>query len=191
MTQWDVEMHVRIAGAIKAARGKRSAQWLADRTADLGYPISRAQIANYESGRKKNLDIAELLVIAAALDTSPVNLVFPGPYDAQVEFLPGRHESELDAAEWFSGIEAPDSLVGPILDGEQRLPFHGDWNQWESNTAFLQLNRTLGELQQMRNDFLSDHDRNNLNEVAARQLKSVEDQIRLLKKQISDRYRDA
>lgn len=191
MAQWDVEMHARIADAIKAARGKRSAQWLADRTADLGYPITRAQIANYESGRKKNLDIAELLVIAAALNTSPVNLVFPGPYDAQVEFLPGRHVPELAAADWFSGIEPPESLVGMRLAGQERLPFHGDWSQWDDNTAFLQLGRTLGELEQMRGDFLSDHDRNNLSDIAAKQLKSVEDQIRLLKRQISDRYRDA
>ena len=98
-------MHERIAGAIKLARGKRSAQWLADRTADLGYPITRAQIANYESGRKQSLDIAELLVLAAALDTSPVCLVYPGPYQNKLEVMPRRHSEELDAAQWFSGIE--------------------------------------------------------------------------------------
>jgi hypothetical protein len=32
------------------ARLRRSAQWLADETERLGYPISRAAIANYESG---------------------------------------------------------------------------------------------------------------------------------------------
>lgn len=96
-------MHRRIAGAIKRARGKRSAQWLADRTAALGYPITRAQIANYESGRKQSLDIAELLVLAAALNVPPVMLLYPGPYMQECELLPGVRIPELVAVEWVSG----------------------------------------------------------------------------------------
>jgi transcriptional regulator with XRE-family HTH domain len=61
-----------MAAAIKSARASRSAQWLADETERLGYPISRAAIANYESGRKKGLDVAELLVLAAALNCPTV-----------------------------------------------------------------------------------------------------------------------
>ncbi|MEZ0341524.1 hypothetical protein ACAG25_16250 [Mycobacterium sp. pV006] len=102
MTQWSGETHRRIAAAIRKARGKRSAQWLADRTAELNYPITRAQIANYESGRKQSLDIVELLVIAAALNTSPVALVYPGPYAKMVELLPGVEVPEMIAVEWFS-----------------------------------------------------------------------------------------
>lgn len=104
MTQWSEETHRRIAAAIKKARGKRSAQWLADRTAELNYPITRAQIANYESGRKQSLDIAELVVLAAALNTSPVSLVFPGPYDEEVELFPGESHTQFMAAQWFSAI---------------------------------------------------------------------------------------
>lgn len=98
-------MHARIAAAIKEARGKRPAQWLADRTAELGYPITRAQIANYETGRKKTLDIAELVVIAAALGTSPVALVYPGPYNEKVEVVPGREAWGFNAVQWFSALE--------------------------------------------------------------------------------------
>ena len=58
-------LHARIAQAIRTNRhGRLSAQQLADETERLGYGISRSQIANYESGRKKSLDVAELLVIA-------------------------------------------------------------------------------------------------------------------------------
>ena len=70
-------VHRRIVAAIKSARANHSAQWLADETERLGYPISRAQIANYESGRKKGLDIAELLVLAAALRIPPLTSCSP------------------------------------------------------------------------------------------------------------------
>ncbi|MEX3771675.1 XRE family transcriptional regulator, partial [Mycolicibacterium fortuitum] len=63
--EWVDELHRRVAAAIKAARASRSAQWLSDETERLGFPISRAAIANYESGRKKGLDLTELLVLAA------------------------------------------------------------------------------------------------------------------------------
>ncbi|MDO3240030.1 hypothetical protein P5W04_07870 [Mycobacteroides abscessus subsp. abscessus] len=103
MTQWSDDMHARIARAIKSARGTRSAQWLADSTATLGHPVSRAQIANYESGRKKSLDIPELVVIAAALGVPPVALLYPDLPDGEVEILPGENLESDSAVRWFSG----------------------------------------------------------------------------------------
>ncbi len=106
MTQgWSEEFHRRTASAIKSARGSRSAQWLADQTERLGYPISRAAIANYESGRKKGLDITELLVLAAALQLPPLALLFPELPDGPVELLPGLTTTCWGAAAWFSGEE--------------------------------------------------------------------------------------
>jgi len=131
-------MHARIAAAIKRTRGKRSAQWLADRTVELGYPITRAQIANYESGRKQSLDIAELIVLAAALNTSPVNLIYPGPYDAEVEVIPGSAMSEFAAAEWFSGVYN--------YAGSPAAERGGDQDEWNSNVELLSLWRQLSEL---------------------------------------------
>ena len=102
-------VHRRIVAAIKSARGNRSAQWLADETERLGYPISRAAIANYESGRKKGLDIAELLVLAAALRIPPLTLLFPQLPDGPVEVLPSYETTSWDAATWFSGeASSPD-----------------------------------------------------------------------------------
>ena len=107
MTQdWVEGLHRRIAAAIKNARANRSAQWLADETERLGYPISRAAIANYESGRKKSLDIAELLVLAAALRLPPVTLLFPQLPDGPVEVLPSIDTTSWDATAWFSGEES-------------------------------------------------------------------------------------
>jgi transcriptional regulator with XRE-family HTH domain len=116
MTQWDGDMHARIAVAIKEARGKRSAQWLADQTAELGYPITRAQIANYESGRKKGLDVAELVVLAAALDVPPIALLYPALPDGPVEWLPGVYFPSHVVAEWFSGETELTHLSAERLD---------------------------------------------------------------------------
>ena len=102
-------LHRRIATAIKSARANRSAQWLADETERLGHPISRAAIANYESGRKKGLDVAELLVIAAALQIPPLTLLFPQLPDGPIEVLPGIETTSWDAAAWLSGeANSPD-----------------------------------------------------------------------------------
>jgi transcriptional regulator with XRE-family HTH domain len=106
---WAEDLHRCIAAAIKNARANRSAQWLADETERLGYPISRAAIANYESGRKRGLDIAELLVIAAALQIPPLTLLFPQLPNGPVEVLPGVPTTSWDAAAWFSGeASSPD-----------------------------------------------------------------------------------
>lgn len=107
MTQgWAEDLHTRVASAIKRARGGRSAQWLADETERLGYPISRAAIANYESGRKKGLDIAELVVLAVALRVPPVALIYPDLPEGAIEVLPGKRATSWDAASWFSGERA-------------------------------------------------------------------------------------
>ena len=122
MSQWDAGVHSRIAGAIKKHRSGRSAQELADRTAELGYPISRAQIANYESGRKKNLDIAELLILAAALGVPPLVLLYPDLPDGIVEIIPGQPVSSMTAYMWATGMgrsfTRPDSTP---TDGERLI----------------------------------------------------------------------
>lgn len=102
--EWSEALHQRIAKAIRTARqGRLSAQELADETARLGYPISRSQIANYESGRKQGLDVAEVLVLAAALEVPPVTLLFGGPPDEEVEMLPDWTGPAFFGIAWFSG----------------------------------------------------------------------------------------
>ena len=103
-TSWADATHQRIADAIKAARkGKYSAEQIADQCAELGHPISRAMITNFETNRKQSLTVAELLVIAMALGVPPVALIYPGLPDEVVELVPGQEVRTFQALAWFSG----------------------------------------------------------------------------------------
>lgn len=116
-SEWTKTLHERIALAVRDARTRRgvSAQQLAEATARLGYPISRNQIANYETGRKQTLDVAELLVLAMALQVPPITLLFGGHPDATLEVTPGQEMPVIDAVAWFSADErlADDVVVQP------------------------------------------------------------------------------
>lgn len=111
--RWAKNLHERVGAYIRQARAGRgmSAQQVADKAASLGYPVSRSQIANYESGRKQTLDIAELLVIAATLEVPPVSLLLGGHPDCDVEVLPGQTMQTTAALSWFSGDDCYDSNV--------------------------------------------------------------------------------
>jgi len=125
MTQpiWAEDTTHRIAAAVKALRGKRSAQWLADRTAELGHPISRTAISNLEIGRKHAVDVPELIVLARALGVPPLLLLYPDLPAGEVEVLPGHRTSSWSAAQWFAGTgpyEATDKTGKNILDYADR-----------------------------------------------------------------------
>jgi transcriptional regulator with XRE-family HTH domain len=92
-----------LANRINRLRRGRSGQWLSDRTHELGYRVSRAVISDLETGRRRYLTTAELLVIAAALDVAPVALLYPGPYDEEIEALPDVTIPKRWAVQWFSG----------------------------------------------------------------------------------------
>lgn len=83
-----------------------TAQQLAAKCGELGVPIHRTTITKIENGRPR-FDLGELIVLAAALNTSPVVLVYPGPYryGHHVELTPGLDVPEFYAAQWFSGLE--------------------------------------------------------------------------------------
>lgn len=87
----------------EAQRPKMSAQQLADRTAELGMPIPRSVLANLESGRRETVSVAEVLVLAAALNVSPAELMCPVGFDQQAEMLPGRMVDPREAMRWFTG----------------------------------------------------------------------------------------
>lgn len=120
---WTKGLHERIAQAIRDARQGISAQQLADETKRLGYPISRNQIANYESHRKQSLDVAELIVLATALRVPPITLLFGGHPREEVEVLPGQQMPMVSALAWFTGdnnladdaVAEPDSPAAELL----------------------------------------------------------------------------
>ena len=95
---------------VKRLRGKRSGQWLSDRTDEVGYRLSRTMISELENGKRTYVSTAELVVLAMALNTAPVALIYPGPYGEDVEITPGAKMSKIAAVEWFSGIIDPLSV---------------------------------------------------------------------------------
>lgn len=105
---WRDDVNARIARAIKAARGDRSAQVIADETARLGFPITRDTIANIENGRKKSVDVPELIVLAKALGVPPLSLIYPDLVDSPVEAYPGVDKASGDAALSFCGYDDED-----------------------------------------------------------------------------------
>lgn len=84
-------------------RPKMSVQKLADKTDELGMPIPRSVLANLESGRRDTISVAEVLVLAAALDVAPIDLICPVGFDKQTEMLPGAAMDPLSAMRWFTG----------------------------------------------------------------------------------------
>lgn len=165
---WGEEQAYRTAMEVRRLRGKRTAQWLAGRTEELGYPLTRAVISDIEVGRRRYVTTSELIVMSAALNTSPVNLVYPGPYDAPVEVVPNSEDRpEFAAAQWFSGIDT--YIRGDELFEDRTH----EWDEWQQNTEALQLWRELNELIGTRDEM------DNPSHIAAlnRQIKSVNDRL--------------
>jgi transcriptional regulator with XRE-family HTH domain len=68
-------------GELRRDRGW-SAQTLGERCAEAGLPgLNRAVLANLESGRRQDVSVEELMVLAMVLDTAPVYLLVPSDKD--------------------------------------------------------------------------------------------------------------
>ena len=102
---WPARLTASIAGEIRRWRKARhlSAQQLSEACAKLGAEISRATLADLEAGRRAHLSVAELLVLARALDVAPVLLVCPVGAEAEAEILPGQAREPFRAAQWLVG----------------------------------------------------------------------------------------
>jgi len=107
-----------------------TASELSRRTAELGYPISRGAIAKIESNsRSGKVDVAELLVLSAALDIPPLLLLYDGfAMDGFTEVLPGVLTPDDEAARWVSGRVSFPRKLGPKalgVEGEPTPPNDG------------------------------------------------------------------
>lgn len=102
---WDKRLTRSVAAQVRWYRQQRkmSAQDLSDRCAELGLPIARPVLSNLENGRRESITLAELVVLARALDVAPVLLVAPVGREATVEILPGREATAFGAMLWFAG----------------------------------------------------------------------------------------
>ncbi len=80
-----------------------SAQDLADRCEALGFPLPRAVLSNLENGRRESVTLAELIVLARALEIPPLQLVAPVGRQDAIELFPATQLPTWDAARWISG----------------------------------------------------------------------------------------
>jgi transcriptional regulator with XRE-family HTH domain len=108
---WESAQAARIGKEVRRLRRlrgtERSAAWLAGKAEELGLKMTRQTIADLENGRRRYVTTAELVILATALNTSPVALLYPGPdYNAEIEVLPDIHDRKIEAAQWFSGVRS-------------------------------------------------------------------------------------
>ncbi|WP_434593903.1 helix-turn-helix domain-containing protein [Streptomyces sp. A5-4] len=109
---WEDQVMATVAGEVRRRRKelRMSAQDLADRCAEIGHPIPRNVIANMESGRRASLPLVDVMVLAAALRTYPICLIYPVGYVDRVQQKPLEDTRPTwDAMHWFTG-EAMDDL---------------------------------------------------------------------------------
>lgn len=95
-----------------------SAQRLSDACSEFGHAVPRAVLTNLENGRRPTISLAELLVIARALEVPPVLLLSPLGQADRVEILPGVLVNPWYALKWFAGEE-------DAADLPQRTASHG------------------------------------------------------------------
>ncbi|MFD5425245.1 helix-turn-helix domain-containing protein [Streptomyces sp. NPDC127084] len=105
---WATRLALSIATEVRRHRQRRkmSAQQLSDRCGELGLPIQRSVLANLESGRRTTINVAEVLVLAAALGVPPGELIFPVGNSPVVEILPGEKREPLAGINWLAGIDS-------------------------------------------------------------------------------------
>ncbi|OUC77278.1 helix-turn-helix domain-containing protein [Gordonia lacunae] len=132
---WQLEQAGRVGEAVRQRRRalKLTAAALSERTRALGFPISRVAISKIESNtRAGKLDVAELIVMAAALEIAPVLLLYPGLLDEVVRYVPnGPDRRSRTALGMFTGklasrpvepnADAPVTTLGvemPVLSGD-------------------------------------------------------------------------
>ncbi|MCD2134732.1 helix-turn-helix domain-containing protein [Rhodococcus qingshengii] len=102
---WPEALTKSVVAQISSYRKKRglSYQQLADKCTELGYPTLRTTLANLEAHKRKSLTLHELIILAAALDVPPVELLFPGIPDGEVQILPNKKQNAWEALQWFTG----------------------------------------------------------------------------------------
>lgn len=111
---------------------------LADRTGQLGRRLSQATLASFEAGgtRAAKASLADVLVLAAALDVPPPLLFLPLGDDEEVEVAPGLVVHPHIALDWVAGDDDLRSAVPwPSVEA------------WERNALPIRLFRGLRKRQ--------------------------------------------
>jgi transcriptional regulator with XRE-family HTH domain len=127
MAKWKELEHKQIvtagqafAGQLKRIRTRH--EWtqrqLADRLAELGYPIDRPTLSKLERGgeRARNVKLEEVLAIAYALDVSPYHLIAPYSMESRLEVVPKERPFVPGVVRRW--LAADDELPGQDLPGQ-------------------------------------------------------------------------
>ncbi|MFJ7900478.1 helix-turn-helix domain-containing protein [Streptomyces sp. NPDC096198] len=107
--EWADHVMATVAAEVRRRRKelRMSAQDLADRCEEIGHAIPRNVIANMESGRRANLPLVDVMVLAKALHTNPICLIYPIGYVAKVQRLPYEHRTApWEAMCWFTAQDS-------------------------------------------------------------------------------------
>lgn len=156
--EWEDHVTATVADEVRRRRKELrwSAQDLADRCEEIGYPIPRNVIANMESGRRAVLPLVEVMVLAKALRMSPISLIYPVGYVDEVRQLPYEDPRPAwDALQWFTGSSAADDATDYMLDHflahdlELRSALAAveseDYERWKVKTAPNRVQREAAE----------------------------------------------
>ncbi|GAA2255839.1 hypothetical protein GCM10010430_44590 [Kitasatospora cystarginea] len=119
--EWAAAVDAGIAAEIKRRRAVLglSAEALAARCADLGYPMSRQVISKLESGGRNGPTPAELLVLARALEMPPVALLLPLAQGPTTYPTPLTKCSPWEAVAWFTGEDRGAAAGAPEAGSPQ------------------------------------------------------------------------
>jgi transcriptional regulator with XRE-family HTH domain len=106
---WAGDVTRAVAAEVRRWRERRglSAQQLSDKTRDLGFHVPRSVIANLETNRRDTIGVAEILILAAALDVPPIQLITPVGLKEKLGTLPGLSLSAWEARGWIIGAILP------------------------------------------------------------------------------------
>ncbi|MDM1896014.1 hypothetical protein PP299_07365 [Mycobacteroides abscessus] len=200
---WAEEQAYRVAQEVRRLRDPQTAQWLADRTKALGYPLTRTVISDLEVGRRRYVTTAELIILARALNTAPIALMYPPPYRAAIQILPvpeGQEAVKLEtivAAQWFSGeptpvLDLPDESAQAVLTLDALGLSMVDQMNYDSHLLALTRARKASELAARKWDLIArlrvrrNAKRQGLDEVSDDELDALVTEIEELRGRIAE-----
>lgn len=111
MSDWQQDMVATVGAQVQKHRGDRSLLWLENRTKELGHKVARSGLSQLENGKRQSISIAELLVLAAALEVPPAFLIWPQYPEGAAELLPsitvpaGKAHGALIGENTFQSID--------------------------------------------------------------------------------------
>lgn len=186
---WEDALSERIGKAVQRRRKALglTALALSERTKGLDYPIHRVPITKIENNKRAGkFDVAELLVLAVALEIPPALLLFPGFPDGEVEAAPDRPASVKTAREWLCGdvpLPEPTKAPGGLTGNRPGRSNHGV-ALIRAIADLAQLDAKIGDL--TRQVFADESTRDDQKGPLLRAAQAMQDQIPVMESRIAD-----